>query len=176
VRRYYVLFFINVNTREVIYAGITTNPTGAWTTQAARNMFITHSERLEDARALVRHRGSQFTASFDEIFRTQGLKIVKTPVRSPVANTFVERWIGSIRRELLKQPEGLPAHIIWNQRQLERLVVGYIGHHNTHRPHQSLNQRPLTPPDQPPTAALATVTAIRTSRCDGLINEYQRAA
>jgi len=151
---------------KVIFAGVTANPTGPWTTQAARNLFITHSERLDGARALVRDRGSQFTASFDEIFRTEGFKILKTPIRTPVANTFAERWIGSIRRELLDRT------IIWNQQQLERLVTGYIAHHNTHRPHQSLNQRPPTPTDEPP----ASITLLRTSRCDGLINEYRNAA
>ncbi len=128
------------------FAGLTSNPTGAWATHAARNAFIAHGERLEDARALVRDRGSQFVESFDEIFRTEGLKILKTPVRVPVANTFAERWIGSIRRELLKQPNGLPRTIIWNQHQIERLVHDYIDHHNQHRPHQSLKQRPPTPP------------------------------
>ncbi|MFW2383981.1 MAG: transposase [Acidimicrobiales bacterium] len=170
LRRYYVLFFIKVNTREVTFAGVTANPTGDWTTQAARNLFVAQHDAFEGARALVRDRGSQFTASFDEVFRTEGLKILRTPVRTPVANTFAERWIGSIRRELLDRT------IIWNRRQLERLVVDYIDHYNTHRPHQSLDQRPPTPPDEPPEAALATVAVIRTSRCDGLINEYQNAA
>ncbi|MCP4967473.1 MAG: helix-turn-helix domain-containing protein, partial [bacterium] len=97
LRRYYVLFFIKVNTREVFFAGVTANPTGAWTTQAARNLFITHTDRLEGARALVRDRGSQFVDAFDEVFRTEGFKILKTPIRTPVANTFAERWIGSTR-------------------------------------------------------------------------------
>ncbi|MCP4968106.1 MAG: transposase, partial [bacterium] len=170
LRRYYVLFFINVRTREVTFAGLTANPTGAWTTQAARNLFITHGERLDDARALVRDRGSQFVESFDEIFRTEGLKILKTPVQVPVANTFAERWIGSIRRELLDRT------IIWNQHQLERLVRDYIDHHNTHRPHQSLGQRPPTPADDPPEHPPATITVLRTTRCDGIINEYRNAA
>ncbi|MCP3857499.1 MAG: transposase [Actinomycetia bacterium] len=138
MRRYYVLFSIKVNTREVLFAGVTANPTGAWATQAARNLFIGRAELLEGARALVRNRGSQSIDTFDEIFRTEGFKILRTPVRTPVANTFAERWIGSIQRELLKQPGGLPRTIIWNQRQLQRLVVDYTDHHNTHRPHQSL--------------------------------------
>jgi hypothetical protein len=166
LRRYYVLFFIKVDTREVFYAGVTANPTGAWTTQAARNLFIRHAERLEGARALVRDRGSQFVAAFDEIFRTEGFKILRTPV----ANTFAERWIGSIRRELLDRT------IIWNRRQLERLVGDYIEHYNAHRPHQSLDQRPPTAGHDPPEAASATVTVLRTSRCAGLINEYRNAA
>lgn len=59
---------------------------------------------------------------------------------------------------------------------LERLVTGYIAHHNQHRPHQSLGQRPPTPPQDPPDTPPVTVTVIRRSRCDGLINEYQDAA
>ncbi len=170
LRRYYILFFIRVQNREVIFAGITANPTGEWTTQAARNLLISQAERLKGARALVRDRGSQFVDRFDEVFRTEGFKILKTPVRTPVANTFAERWIGSIRRGLLDRT------IVWNRRQLERLVRGYIDHHNQHRPHQSLGQRPPTPVNEPPEAPPATVTVLRTSRCDGLINEYRNAA
>jgi putative transposase len=85
----------------------------------------------------VRDRGSQFIDAFDEIFRTEGLKIPKTPVRPPVANTFAERWIGTLFRELLDRT------IIWNQRQLEQLVVEYIDYYNTHRPHQTSHERVL---------------------------------
>jgi hypothetical protein len=170
LRRYYVLFFINVQTREVFFAGVTANPTGAWTTQAARNLFIAHDDRLEGSRALVRDRGSQFIQSFDEIFKTEGMKVLKTLVRTPVANTFAERWIGSIRRELLDRT------IIWNRPQLERLVIDYIAHHNQHRPHQSLDQQPPTPSDEPPETPPATLAVLRTSRCDGLIHEYRNAA
>ncbi len=170
LRRYYVLFFIKVQTREVFYAGVTANPTGAWTTQAARNLFMGHGERLDGARGLVRDRGSQFVDAFDEVFRTEGFKILRTPVRTPVANAFAERWIGSIRREVLDRT------IIWNRRQLERLVGDYIEHYNQHRPHQSLSQRPPTPAHEPPKAAPATITVLRTSRCDGLVHEYRNAA
>ena len=138
--------------------------------RAARNLFLRHSAQLDGARALVRDRGSQFVDAFDEIFRTEGFKILRTPVRTPVANTFAERWIGSIRRELLDRT------IIWNHRQLERLVDEYVEHHNQHRPHQSLGQRPPTPDHDPPEAPPATVTVRRTSRCDGLIHEYRNAA
>jgi putative transposase len=170
LHHYYVLFFIKLNTREVIFAGVTANPTGAWTTQAARNLFITPHDALEGARVLVRDRGSQFIESFDKEFRSEELKILKSPVRTPAANAFAERWIGSIRRELLDRT------IIWNRRQLERLVIGYTAHHNRHRPHQSLEQRPPTPVDDPPDSPRATITVLRTSRCDGLIHEYRNAA
>jgi transposase len=170
LRRYYLLFFIDVTTREVFYAGITANPTGAWTTQAARNLFLRHHDRLTDSRALVRDRGSQFIDAFDEVFAAEGLQILKTPIRTPVANTFAERWIGSLRRELLDRT------IIWNQHQLERLVVDYIEHYNTHRPHRSLHQRAPTPQHRPNVESRHHRHVIRSSRCDGLINEYRNAA
>jgi putative transposase len=153
----------------VFYAGTTANPTGAWTIQADRNLFIRHADQLADSRALVRDRGSQFIDSFDEIIRTEGLKIFKTPVRTPVANAFAERWIGSIRRELLDRT------IIWNQHQLERLVVDYIDHCNGHRPHRSLNQKwPL--PAEPPNDSDGHLRVLKLTRCHGLINEYRNAA
>ena len=170
LRRYYVLFFIHIPTRQVFYAGVTANPTGAWTTQAARNLFLRHADQLADSRALVRDRGSQFIDAFDEIFRTEGLKILKTPVRTPVANAFAERWIGTIRRELLDRT------IIWNQQQLERLVVDYIDHYNTHRPHRSLDQQSPKPVEAPPPVQGHHLRVVKSTNCDGLINEYRNAA
>ncbi|MCP3937183.1 MAG: transposase, partial [Actinomycetia bacterium] len=93
-------------------------------------------------------------------------------VRPPVANTFAQRWIGSIRRERLEQPEGLPRTIIWNRHQLERLATDY----NQHRPHRSLDQRPPDAANEPSPAPPATTTVLRTARCDGLVNEYRNAA
>ena len=106
------------------FAGITHHPTGVWATQAARNLLLQHGYQLADAQALVRDRASQFIDAFDEIFRTEDMKILKTPVRTPVANAFAERWIGTLRRELLDRT------IIWNRRQLNGLVVDYIDHYN----------------------------------------------
>ena len=170
LRRYYVLFFIHIPTRQVIYAGTTTNPTGPWTTQAARNRFLLHGDQLAHSRALLRDRGSQFIDAFNETFRTEGLKILKSPVRTPVANTFAERWIGSIRRELLDRV------LIWNQRQLERLVIDHIDHYNEHRPHRSLDQQPPLGTEAPPSAAQRHLPIVKSSLCDGLINEYLNAA
>ena len=79
LRRLYLLFFIDIKTRHVFYAGITAHPTGDWTTQAARNLFLHHRPALAACKTLVRDRGSQFTAAFDEIFRTEGIKVLKSP-------------------------------------------------------------------------------------------------
>ena len=124
LRRYYVLFFIDIPTRRVFFAGVTATPSGAWTTQDARNLLLQHPHQLANARALVRDRASQFSDAFDEIFRTERIKVLKTPVRTPAANAFAERWVGTLRRELLDRT------IIWNQRQLNRLIIDYIDHYN----------------------------------------------
>ncbi len=149
-------------------AGITTNPTGPWTTQAARNLFLTGSEAFNGCKMVVRDRASQFTAGFDEIFHTEGINVAKTPPRTPVANCYIERWIGSLRRELLDRT------IIWNEPQLRRLVVDYLEHYNQHRPHRSLGQQP--PAQTPTTAFRAGHPGTATSRCNGLIHEYRQAA
>ncbi|MCP3936071.1 MAG: transposase [Actinomycetia bacterium] len=162
---------ISAELRQLIVRLAAENPT--WGRR--RNLFLSHADSLEGARVLVRDRGSQFIEAFDEIFHTEGMKILRTPIRTPVANTFAERWIGSIRCELLKQPNGMPWTIIWNQLQLERLVRECVEHYNEH-PHRSLGQRPPTPVEKPPNTPPATVTVLRTSRYGGLIREYQNAA
>ena len=169
LRRFYLLFFIDIPARCVYFAGVTDHPSGVWASQAARNLLLRYGHQLADARALVRDRASQFIDAFDEIFRTEGCKVLTTPVRTPVANAFAERWIGTRRRELLDRT------VIWNRRQLERLVVDYIDHDNTHRPHRSLDQRPpvATDPSDQPNSHLQVV---KTACCGGLINEYRNAA
>jgi putative transposase len=98
LRRYYVLFFIEPDTRRVHLAGITANPTCAWTTQAARNLMMGYERTI---RFLIRDGAGQFVAAFDEVFRSDGATIVRTPPPTPVANACAERWIGTVRRELL---------------------------------------------------------------------------
>jgi putative transposase len=165
LRRYYVLFFIELDTRRVHLAGVTKNPTGAWTTQAARNLMMRYQRTL---RFLIRDGAGQFVAGFDEVFRSDGTTIIRTPPYTPVANAYAERWVGTVRHELLDRT------LIWNLPHLERLLSDYAEHYNTHRPHRSLGQnapnkrevvehRPGQPIRRHPT-------------CSGLINEYRQAA
>jgi transposase InsO family protein len=165
LRRFYVLFFIELHTRHVHLAGITTNPTGPWTTQQARNLLYHWTHRT---RFVIRDRAGQYTLSFDDVFRSIGVEVMKTPPQAPQANAFAERWVRSVRHELLDRS------LIWNQRQLHRLLQEYVEHYNTHRPHRSLHQQA---PDG------GTLTEIRRGArierhavCGGLINEYRRAA
>jgi transposase InsO family protein len=106
--------------------------------------------------------------SFDEIFHTEGIKVARTPVRTPVANCYLERWIGSVRRELVDRT------IIWNERQLRRLADDYILRYNQHRPHRSLGQQ--QPPHTSMTAFRAGQPITDASRCNGLIHEYRQVA
>jgi putative transposase len=138
-RRFYLLFFLDIPKRRVTLAGINSNPTGPLTTQAARNLFLTRGEAFNGCKLLVRDRAGQFTASFDDVFTTEGNRVAKTPARTPVANCYIERWIGTLRRELLDLT------IIFDQHQLHRLVTGYIAQDNRHRPHRALQQQPPSP-------------------------------
>jgi putative transposase len=96
----YVLFFIELSTRRVHVAGTSSRPDSAWVTQQARNLSISGS--LERKHLLLRDRDSKFTGPFDEIFRTDGLRVVvRTPVRAPRANAVAERWVGTARGECL---------------------------------------------------------------------------
>ncbi len=162
LRRYYVLFFIELDTRRVHLGGITTNPTGDWTTQAARN-FMMGSERT--IRFLIRDGAGQFVTAFDDVFRADDATIIRTPPYTPVANAYAERWVGTVRRELLDRT------LIWNRGQLDQLLGDYVEHYNTHRPHRTLGQRA---PDN--SVVVEYRPGRRHPRCTGLINEYRQAA
>jgi transposase InsO family protein len=165
VRRYYVLFFIELHTRRVHFAGITTNPTGAWTAQAARNFTMGYAHTI---RFLIRDGAGQFVATFDEVFRSDGATVIRTPPRTPVANAYAERWVATARREVLDRT------LIWNRRQLERLLRDYVEHYNTHRPHRSLEQRP--PDDRGLVEYRRGQPIRRHATWSGLINQYHHAA
>jgi putative transposase len=165
LRRYYALFFIAHASRRVWLAGCSSNPTGAWVTQQARNLGLEFAD--QGMRFLIRDRDSKYSGTFDEVFRTAGIRIVKTPVRAPKANAIAERFVKTVRGECLDWL------LILNPRHLERVLRVYVEHYNTHRPHRALR---LQPP-QPREAPSASVGEIhRHDRLGGLIHEYHRDA
>jgi putative transposase len=99
LRRLYVLFFIELESRRVHLAGCTTNPTSAWVTQQARNLSFTGI--FERTRFLIHDRDSKFSGAFDEIFRSEGITVIETPIRAPQANAYAERFVRTIRAECL---------------------------------------------------------------------------
>jgi putative transposase len=172
LQRLYVLFFIELDSRRVYLAGCTANPSGAWVTQQARQLAWTLPERATSVRFLIRDRDSKFTRDFDTVFRSEGIEIIKTPIRSPKANAVAERFVRTARSECLDWL------LILNRRQLARALRVFVQHYNGHRPHRALN---LTPPDpEQPTLRLASSArpsaVTRRDRLGGLIHEYRLAA
>jgi len=162
----YLLFFIELSTRRVVVAGTTSRPDSTWITQQARNLSI--AQELEDNHILIRDRDAKFSGSFDEVLRTDGLRVVKTPVRAPRANAFAERWVGTARRECLDHV------LIFGRRHLQRVLHAYAEHYNRARPHRSID---LRSPDPAPSAeAVAGSRVRRRDVLGGLIHEYQRTA
>src|SRR5204862_7784966 len=143
LRRFYVLFFIELATRRVHLAGITTNPDGRWVTQQARKLLMQLDDEGIRSQFLIRDRDSKFGREFDEVFRSEGIHVIKAPVRAPKARAHAERWVGTVRRECLDRL------LILGRRHLEHVIETYTRHYNEHRPHRSLGQRsPLS--KQPP--------------------------
>jgi putative transposase len=169
--RLYVLFFLELGTRRVHFAGCTANPDGRWIAQQARQLAWSLSKRETPARFLIHDRDSKFSRAFDEVFRSEGVEIIRTPFRAPQANAFAERWVGTVRRDCLDWL------LVTSRRQLERVLHVYVDHYNTHRPHRALG---LTPPIEAPRLGLVGSNSPdqlhRRDRLGGLIHEYARAA
>jgi putative transposase len=168
LRRLYVLFVIEVATRRVHVLGVTPQPAGAWVTQQARNLLIELGDRIGRFRFLIRDRDTKFIAAFDAVFAAEGIKVLRTPVRAPRANAYAERWVGTVRRELLDRM------LILGSRQL-RAVLAEYDHYNGHRPHRALGQAPPLGPDKPAVVVPAGSIA-RRDRLGGLIHEYAQVA
>ena len=169
--RYYVLFFIEVETRCVHLAGITTNPSGGWVTQQARNLAAAFEERGRVVGYLIRDRDSKFSRSFDNVWSSTGAQVVRTPVRAPNANAYAERWVGTVRRECLDHL------LIVGRRHLSRVLSEFVEHYNTHRPHRALGL--AAPQPQPKLLDTGPAHPSRIVRGDvlgGLIHEYDLVA
>jgi putative transposase len=171
LRRLYVLFFIELKTRRVHLAGCTANPDGSWVTQQARNLAVDVAGRSPPLRFLIRDRDSKFSAAFDEVFRTEGAKVIRTPVRAPNANAYAERWVRTVRHECLDWL------LIFSRQQLERVLRTYVNHYNRERPHRALDLACPQPRPQPTQIDAEHAARVRRrDRLGGLLHEYERAA
>ena len=178
LRRLYVLFFIEIGRRRIWITGVTAHLKGAWVTQQARNVAGDIVDERIDFRFLVRDRDAKYVASFDEVFRSEGAQILRTPFRAPNANAFAERFVRTVRSECLDHL------LVVNARHLERILRSYARHYNVHRPHQGLFQE--IPAPTLPSPMLAATPAQpshshplhvrRRDRLGGLIHEYELAA
>ena len=169
LKRLYVLFVIEVATRQVHVLGVTAHPVGEWVTQQARNLLMALDDRAGRFRFLVRDRDTKFTAAFDAVFAAEGLEVLTTPVRAPRANAYAERWVGTVRREVLDRM------LILGCGQLRSVLAEYADHYNGHRPHRALGQAPPLGSGPPP-AFVPAGRVERRDRLGGLIHEYAQVA
>jgi putative transposase len=171
LRRLYVLFFIELDTRRVHLAGVTCNPNAAWVTQQARNLLLALDERGRRVRFLVRDRDAKFCRAFDDVLGSEGVEVLRTPVQAPNANAYAERWVRTARAECLDWL------LVVGSRHLDRILRVYVAHYNRHRPHRALG---LESPD--PATGITTLAEAQLGRVHrrdllgGLLHEYRRAA
>ena len=171
LRRLYALIVIEHGTRRVHLVGITANPGGGWTTQAARNFLMDLGQRAASVKFLIRDRAGQFTGCFDAVFTAEGIRILASPPRAPRANAICERMIGTLRREVLDRL------LIVSEYHLRRVLTEYLRHYNAARPHRALGQlAPAQAGTRPPQINLAGHRIRRKQVLGGLTHEYQIAA
>jgi putative transposase len=167
LRRLYVLFFIELARRRVHLAGVTANPNNAWVTQQARNLIMTLNEQEQRPRFLIRDRDRKFSAAFDEVFRSEGISVIRAPVAAPRVKVHAERWVCSARRECLDRI------LIVSRTHLERVLREYVAYYNRHRPQRTLEQRPPLLKPAPVSAHDREWHVRRRDRRGGLLHEYE---
>jgi putative transposase len=173
LRRLHVLFVISIGSRRIEHVACTSNPDEAWMMQQARNLLIDLDERGQHPRLLIHDRDKKFSRAFDAILESEGIRVIRTPVRAPNANAHAERWVGTLRRECLDRL------LIFRRRQLEHVLRIYIRHYNERRPHRALD---LQAPDPTSIQAargdpIASAAAVRRrDMLGGLLHEYEAAA
>jgi transposase InsO family protein len=152
-------------------AGITAHPTGAWVTQAARNLLMDLDDHARRFRFLIRDRDGKFTAAFDTAFAAAGIDVLKIPPRAPKANAYAERWVRTVLTECLDWM------LVWNRRHLERVLTDHVRQYNTARPHRGIDLNMPVPPTDITTARTERVGRVeRADVLGGLIHEYHHAA
>ena len=165
----YVLFVIELSTRQVHVLGISQHPTGAFVIQVARNFVSDLDDRGRSIKFLIRDRDTKFTASFDEVFRSEGIRVIKTPVRSPRANAFAERWVRTVRTECLDRM------FILGGGHLEGVLGEYVVHYNRQRPHRGI-QLGVPTPDATLETPPPSINVVRHDVLGGIIHEYHPVA
>ncbi|MBF6614574.1 MAG: transposase [Chloroflexi bacterium] len=162
----YVLFFIELGTRRVHFAGCTAHPTADWVSQQARQLTWSLQDEQQPIRFLIRDRDTKFTTAFDRVFASEGIEIVRTPYRTPQANGFAERWIRSVRAECLDRL------LIVSEAHLRAVMQEYVNYYNRARPHQGIEQRCPIPITRQPREGPVK----RRDVLGGIMHDYYREA
>jgi putative transposase len=166
LKRLYVLLYMELATRRVIWFAVTDRPDAQWVTQQARNVSWELNQLGVPARFLIHDHDHKYGGGSDRVFEADGMAVIKTPIAAPRANSHIERQIGSTRRECIDWL------LILNRRHLERVLTVWFEYYNRARPHRGLDlQTPIARSD--PVSMSGPVTC--DERLGGLLREYSRA-
>jgi putative transposase len=168
----FVLFFIHVGSRRVLLAGVSANPDRAWMVQQARNVAMRFDEEPVKPKYLLRDRDTKFVAEFDAVLESEGLEVVKVAVRAPNQNAVAERFVQSVKSEVLDH------FIVCSEKHLRHLLSELLAHYPEERPHQGLGNVPLggVPPSEEAPAVLPLSEVRCRERLGGVLKHYRRAA
>ena len=167
LQRYMVFFILELSRRRVQIAGIARQPDGLWMSQIARNLTDATDGFLRHKRFLLHDRDPLFTAEFEAILATSGVKGVPLPPRSPNLNAQAERFVRTIKESCLKRM------ILFGETGLRRAIREFVEHYHRERNHQGLDNR-LVIQDQIQEQNRGTVQCRR--RLGGMLNYYYRRA
>jgi putative transposase len=167
-----VLFFLHVGSRRVYLCGVTANPDKAWVQQQARNVAMHFADQPVKPTILIHDMDGKFTPAFDALLESEGVTIQKVGPRAPNLNAYAERWIESVRSECLRH------FVVFGEKHLRHLLKEYLQHYHRERPHQGLNNEPLS--GLAPVTEEATTLSFADVQCQerlgGLLKSYSRKA
>ena len=160
----YMLFFIELGTRQIHFAGCTEKPDAIWITQQARQLIWDLDDSSQPFRFLVHDHDTKFSSLFDNVFISDSINVIHIPFQAPKANSFAKHWVRSVREECLD-------HIlIINQNHLHRVLKEYVNYYNHHRPHQGIDQQfPISEPKHNRNGPIQ-----RRNILGGIIHDYYR--
>jgi transposase InsO family protein len=161
--------FIELGSRRIHLSPSTAHPDSAWVTQQARNLAMALDGRSPAVRFLIRDRDAKFTGLFDTVLRSEGMRVIRTPIQAPNANAHAERVIETIRAECLDWT------LILGRRHLDRTLRTYAEHYNRGRPHRALDLAPPRAEARDP-IPVRPRDVRRRDLLGGLIHEYHGAA
>jgi putative transposase len=165
-RPLFAFFIIELKSRKVIHVNMTHSPADPWVAQQLREA----TAYGDGPKYLIRDNDRKFATHFARVATTSGIKVLRTPYRTPRANAVCERFLGSVRRACLDH------FLIFQQKQLYQLLTAYAAYFNHVRPHQGLGQRIPEPPmcSTPPLNQPIQIVAVPV--LGGLHPDYQRTA
>ena len=163
----YVLVLIELASRRVHLAGVSAHPCSTWVTRQARNLCFELDGRETPVSFLIHDRDAKFSDTFAEVFRMEGVRVIRAPIRSPKANVFAERFVKTARCECLDHL------LIFGERHLRRVLREYLQQYDQERPYRDLA---LGTPETRAAENRGNRAVVRVDRLGGLIREYQRTA